>query len=829
MEVTDFIQRVNSALLALPVSKEPFFTQLWEKKRLSYGKSSGQIDNIDEIGAKLICTALEKSQLFLNVLPDYQEHRGAVIFGTALLRSAVDCINNNKANHRVLYYGTTAGFKQNLSNTSVQGMELDSVFNSIQVSGKYRKMKPQGIYSEHLPQVVCVYHPAEPEQYIKIYDPDWIAIDCGQEESVDWIKELLAYCKKKFVPCVGWCQNNFSTVIEEFIKHDGRVFYSPKFKTDNALTGFADLWINQDQFSVTPVILTGNGVDDIDKLLNGAKAILRGIKSGDEMKIKSDAFKAIWRFLKQLERLSLPLDIYNAEAKAFWGTHSLSEMMDGVKRYISLINDYDSNLASQLSRCFVILIQIYSRFEKEQPPYWSVLSNYCTDRSPLGALRVLVFPSRSQKRLFSYTLLSRCNISENELLTDSGILLKTFKELLKETSFGSEITKKYKINLILLGLPDHYNKSRFYQALNKFETKVLLYSHQVGALKTILNSFSNKDQNQAEISVAALWAMSGRKDKVVTPVLPNRFLIDPIFQKLTVSQDKVIQIKEEEYRGIVEIGDVHTELAKMFESVDEDEDSECLISISMDKQNQSNGGGNNTFVLENALKISFEGGYSLLVDPTEKISTINGTKIIKVYTRAIKNGSLVLCIENQIRKDLFDLLVDRIHDHRSLSLHINLLQKWREEFYLSYQIWKDVQPGMGLDEFCQLLREKGSDVESPLTISNWLHGHTLRPHDTLNIRRVGQVLGNGFVTENFNEISNAAKRIVGLHISLSKRLKIWLEGKAFDFKKDDFTVVDKELDLTLGELRSSLKILKVTDIKVFSEPVLRSTIGILQK
>lgn len=249
MPEKNFINWVNSTLSALSINAEPFFSQLWQKKRLSYDGDNRLIDSIDENSARLICTALDKRQLLLNVLPDEEIHRGPLMFGTALLRYGLDCIRNQTEDATILYYGTSAGFKNSLSYTSVNGTYLDSVFPSAQMSGKYKKGHNRSdTHSEYLPKVICVYHPTSPEHFIQIYKPKWVVVDCGKEGEIDWLDSLISYCKKKYVPIVGWGQNNFSNAITTFTSQGGKIYYSPKRRLNNGQTSYGELILNSEQY-----------------------------------------------------------------------------------------------------------------------------------------------------------------------------------------------------------------------------------------------------------------------------------------------------------------------------------------------------------------------------------------------------------------------------------------------------------------------------------------------------------------------------------------------------------------------------------------------------
>lgn len=788
------------------------------------------MDSTDEINSKLLFFSLQKRANILIVLPDNEPQRGVAMFATALLMSAVELINRKDTDHTVLYYGTSASFKKSMSETTINGVYLDSVFNSTYISGTARKRQTgSDDSSTYLPSVICVYHPVRPEHFAHIYQPDWIAVDCGREIQIDWLDDLLKYCKNKSLPIIAWSQNSFSRAIVDFEKYGSYVFYSTAEEANKSRNEIFKLTALEKHI-VVPITFESEAVDIGDDIFKRVKLILLNSKPKSGMRIEVDAFKVVWRYLKTLERLAIPLKIYNQEARAFWKTYSLIEIKSSVERYISLIGEISSSISNELNHCFELLNSLYSEYESQDPPYWTALSSYCMDRPEDGTLRVIVFSSRSQKQLFSYTLLARFNISEEELLTDSKMILRSVSWFTNINDEDKATLREFKIiSPIFVGLPDSYNISNFYHCVNNFQTSVILYPHQFGALKSILGRFNGMRENQLKTSVKTLKGLTGVCDEQPIDGNSIRYVLSKQSKILKILPNKNVKAFESDRDHSIDIGDLHTELARLFENSVEEDDSGELISININKETKPGNGNSESLILDKAIKITLGEGYFLLMDSNDQVNIIKGKEIVKVFCRALKGGDVLLCIQNQVKKDLFDLLVERINDHDSLSVHLSLLQKWREEFYLSYLIWRKDSPEKSLQEFWRQLKASGSDVESPMTISNWLRGYTLRPQDTGNIKRVGQILKNSYIIEHHSEIANAASRIVGLHISLSTKLKKWLEGDVYDLRGADMILVDKELNLTLGELRSSLKMVKIVKLEDFADPVLRSSIGILMK
>lgn len=818
---------IEKALSAMPAGNEEFFKKLWKDGKIHYDHDSSLIDDIDEISSKLSCSALDKRIYFLIVLPDLQIHRGAMIFCTILIKYAVKCILEQIPNKRILYFGTTLKFKYAIESTYVGNLPISNAFTYIQASGKYDKYNDNTksiIPSEYLPEVICVYNPASPQQYINNYKPDLVVIDCGKEYEIEWIDDLLGYCKKKNIPVIGWSKNSFSKTIAAFESSDGSIFYYPKKEKDLDSADLPGLFLNNALYEVSPVVLSGHQIDEIDQSLTSAKSILRELNSKQNGRLKQDALRLAWKYIRTLEGLAIPVNIYNAEAKSFWRTYPLNEYRKSLSSFIDQINKNDITFSGILEEFVNLIDTVIVKFEQTAPPFWTALSNFCMDRLPEGQLRIIIFPTKSQKQLFSYTLLSRFNISEDELFTDSRIKLKTLKEFLSLNIEEAEQCSTYQTKPLFVGVPDLYNKGSFFEILPQ-NPDVLIYPHQAGYLKSIIQEYNQLEKEHLKKSMKTLKRLSGRQDEVNIPAKIDRCNLSNVLQRIQIESKDVKSIENDESPSLVNVGNIHSELAALLEN-NETNEVDYLSDIDISDKKVTD---ERAIFVENALEFILEDNHRLLAGPNDQLNIVKSGKVESVYVKAITAGSKLLLIQNQPRQNLYDLIISRVHNHPSLEIHMAMLKKWKEEFHLGYLIWKEENANKGLDDFLKLLQQKGSSIVAPLTISNWLSGHTLRPQDELDMYRLGEVLRIKFIKDNYRRIYTAASRIVGIHISLSRKLNEWLNKKVFSSDKDDMEIIDEEVGLTFGELKSSIKILRVENINIINQPLLATNLGRLEK
>lgn len=824
----DLSSWVNSVFSSMSIGAEPFFKQLWEKGKLKYSGDGGEIDIIDKSNAKIICTALDTKQHSLVILPDDKKHRGVIAFTTALLRSALHCINLQQRNHKVLYFGTSLAFKHTFGKIVVKNIPIQSVFKYTQVEQAAPSRSGKDI-NTYLPEVICVYHPVRPEEFIKLYNPDWIAIDCSKENELPWLDDLLKYCKEHNVAVVGWSQNPFSSVANVFKRYGGKIFYSPKKLKVSADEDIGKLFINSDTCEIEPQIFTEQNGGTIDRMFQQAKELLKGLAKTTNSILKQDALKASWLLLRAIERLCVPVSIYNAEAKVFKYVYPFDSLAATIERYGQILNTTDAEFSVRLSEFQKLCKDLVDHFSQTTPPYWAALSDYCTDRSEPGVLRVLVFPKRHQKQFFAYTLLADFNIKEDELFDDSKIMLRTLKEFANPNGKDAELYQGYEVLPIIAGLPDFYNRHFIYQILNKQNIDILIFPHQYSVLNSILNDFNRTELEQRNTSLQTLGHFG--KETIVQQFSDfKRYQFSKKSTSIKVDNNKVSKSSGESDAKLLEIGDLQSELSKILEAgeVDEEEAAYLLDLDVLSRGSAGNAPGEGILV-EKYLQISLEDSNVLFVELDEEVSVIRDNKVAKIFVQALRKGDRVLLIENQSRQSLYNLIIARVNNHPSLELHLGMINKWRSDFYLGYSKWRASEPNNGPETFLQLLQGKGSRITSPATVNNWVNGHVLRPQDQLDIKRIGEILDLKFLKNNYQKIDAAAQRIVGIHISLSHKLNNWIESRTSHTKRNDADLVDQELGLTFGELRSSIRILKVLEMLQVNEPISQNRLGKLHR
>ena len=815
---------IRNVLLELPVTRSSYFINLWRDKRITV-PDNNELDELDRIGSKLACTALDKKILTLFCLPDSNIYRRSAIFATILIKYAMEGMGVGGTKKRIVYFGTTIKFKYAIESTYVGGLPLSDAFpytQSLSRKSGVTQSKSGVQDSTYLPEVICIYNPSDIAEVMQKYKPDIVVVDCGREQEINWLDPLLSICRKKNIPGIGWQSNPFSKLAEVFESNDGSSFYFPNGDPANRARGLAELYLVQSSNKVTPVILDGLDCKELDTYFSEAKKLLNELVKLIERPAQKDTVKLFWKCFRIMESLTIPLAIYNTEAKSYWGIYSLDEYMLSMQKSVQLFVNEKSKWSDLIQTCYS-LGRVIEKKIAESCPIWQYLCNLCMDRSEADRLRVVLFQNRSQKQLFSYTLLSKANITEDELLNDSRILLRTFNEFTNPPDIDVDFYKGNSIDPIVVGLPDLYNKDFFSKVL-KFDPRLVLFRHQLSNLKALLINFNKLEKEHLRKTIKTIKRLSAREDDVNVPAKIGPYSINEEIEVIHLEKQAVKGTEKSQIGTLTRIGHLEAELNILFATGIEDRESE-LTKIEIN----DSGHPDRQVMVEKAIKINFEEGFFILVAEDEKVNLIKAGKIEALFVRSVRLKDKLLVIHSKSRESLYDLIISRIHTHPSLEIHMALLRKWREEFFKKYLLWKNQGEKRNLNEFLCLLQDKGSDITSTLAVNNWLDGTTLRPNDEMDIYRIGEVLGINFFTDNYKKIAKAASRVSGIHIALSRKLNNWLQGNVMGSSNEDMEILDEEVGLTVGDLRSSIKILTVKSIESVAQTTMMRDLGTLEK
>lgn len=855
------VEWIDKALSDLPGTKDDLFKKLWIDRRLLFNEQKGMSDDVDECCARLVSAALRSHERLLVILPDYQPHRSAFLFATALIRHLYDSRTQDRSSPLrgpVLYFGASVGIREQLRRTSVPGlgMNLGDVFRQQDVSrGATGTATSSG---SGIPQVITVYSPADPVGVLDAYRPGWVAIDCDDASSLAWLRPLLADIVRRRIPVIAWGQNTLSECVTDFSSY-GQVFiWQPSLQPADCHacrregSPYSLVSVNM-VTSVLPVVLMGKPVQTFSAFLGEATHTLARISQRAEGAFIKDAIAVHWKYLHALETISIPLNFYETEAKRFWGLRSISHLR-GICEHFRRACERDSRqLYADLEHVGSLLSKAHLELDSTGCTLWSALGHLCLEDVPNDEVRIITFPAESRKRLFQYALLARLNITDEDL-HELRVYLASLEELRRWMRYrhfsdaertGQDFMMPPEIfhwHPLLVGIPVSKRTSQLLPAFLQSRIDVLLYPHQ-------RPTFTRK---QREWTIG-LTANSAHIYKTISRIgqltLPTS--IPSLPERVAVDESVEMDIETKTKLRITPTGilwqplDAVAEISRIFQPDDESDAYSFSVADHFESGTDEPGDTFDDTWCAEAIHVKFEMGWFVFFARDEIINVVKADTGVpggfdRRYVRSLKVGDRVLLIHGQKRQSLYDLIISRVHKHPSIELHLAMIRRWQEDLSVAFVAWQarlkhdsDEYRDFGdrdLHGLLNRMQHLGSRLTTSQAIYWWLRGFVLCPDDAEDLCRIAEILGMKFVQQYYKRIATAANRMRNLHRSLSLRMNGWLTDQATgSSRRGDEELIDSELGLTFGDIRNSLLVLRVVSLETVTGPFLRSNLGRTQR
>lgn len=836
----DVVQR---AFDALPVASNPAFHRVVAEGRLRHTGVEGAPDLVDEYSARLVCSALrsDASHAILIVFPDGLERRTALLFSTALIMDGLAHIQAGKVGRCVLYVSNHAGIRRQLGSVRLGSMTLDSVFAQHYGRGRGDDLgvvtEPGGI---NLPFVVCIYAPADPAGLLRQHRPKWIAVDCGDSHELPWLPFLLREARRIRVPVVGWTTKPFSGAVDQWLEAGGGVFRWPKLRraAGPRIANLKQLSEGATQAEVTPRILIGEHVIEISKAFATATEALLAAREFQDGRLSRDAVMLGWKYLRAMESVPVPLEVYEREANSYWGMRRIVDLRENFARFVEAVQPLSPKLHATLQSAADALSRAYERIGSSGSPLWLGLANLCVESS---LQRRIVFASKARREMFSFCLLAKFNISEDDL-KDVGVRLGYISQG-EERDPGDLDTRAREragaesVSPLLVGMPSRFAEKHLDTLLDSGQLEVLLWPHHEPIFERRVRHLASQLEMCSRMLSHFLPSLEQREERPCGEGHLERWAL-----KLARSREATAGALGDELRRKAEVvslwkrPDASEAIVGLFGSVHQVEDEETYSPLTVLDEaaadRESQGAAESTWVQE-AIEIHLEGGRSVLLPPDETVNVIlhspGGAQVEPRYVRALHVGDEILFIQGQRRQSLYELLVSRVHRDPVIAQYLALVRRWQDDFVRAFSE-AERQGTASPESLLEELQSRGSRLTSPLTIRSWSRRLVLAPNDPEDLRRIAEVLSLGFVKSYYKQIDNAGKRLKGLHINLSARLNRWLAssgaGSVAVGGADE--VIDADLGLTVEDFRHSLLRARVLDVREQPGPFYRPHLGRLE-
>lgn len=833
------LSRVLSAFDALPVTSDPAFRRLWAEGRLRYTGQDASPDLIDEFSARLVCSALRArpGAAILIVLPDEALRRPALLFSATLIMDGLAQIETGTVNRRVLYVSSHPGIRSQLGNVRVGNVALDTVFTQQVGRGLADELRTvSNAGAINLPSVICIHAPADAASLLRQHKPKWIAVDCAERHEIPWLPQLLTEAKRTGMPVVGWTTQPFSEAVAQWLEAGGGVFRWPRLRRGTArITRLEQIAHGALQAEVTPRILVGERVVEISKGFATATEALLAAREFQDGRLSADAIMLGWRYLRAIESIPVPLEVYEREANSYWGMRPIADLRQAFVRFVEAVHPVSPKIHSTLQVAADALWDVQEKLEKSESPLWLGLANLCIESSNQ---RKILFSSRSRRQMFSFCLLARFNISEDDL-EEVGVRLGylTGRTDGEPDPLGvgtrSTATAEASTTPLVVGLPSRFAERCLEPFLQSGQLEVLVWPHQLSVLEGRMRHLSS------ELTLAS------RKLRGLLPSLDEpdecEITIGTRPLRLSPPRDVTAGGLGGERRRKTEVSlwsrpDAFEAIATLIGTAPPVEDEGGYAPPALlheaDPESAAQVASDAPWVQE-AFEIQFEGDQRVVLPADETVNVIirnpGGTQVEQRYVRSLRPGDEILFIHGQRRQSLYELLVSRVHRDPVIAQYLALVQRWQDDFVRAFAE-RERQSGISPEGLLEALRERGSGLTSPHTIRSWLRRQVLAPNDADDLKRLAEVLSLGFVKTYYMQIHKAGRRLKGLHISLSARLNRWLgSGEAGAVTAGEAGgVIDAELGLTVEDFRHSLLRLRVLEVTQLGGPFYRPHLGRLE-
>ena len=635
---------------------------------------------------------------------------------------------------------------------------------------------------------------------------------------------------------MGWTTNPFTEGVSQWLEAGGGLFRWPRLRREIAgrTLSLQELSEGTLRVEVTPRVLAGENVLEISQALVSATEALLAARDCRDGRLSADAVALGWRYLRTLESLPVPLDVWEREASCYWGTRSVSELQTAFTRFIVAVGGVSQRLHAILQDAAEALTLAQQKLAGTESPLWLGLANLCVESA---SQRRIVFSSRARQEMFSFCLLARFNISEDDL-REVGVHLSYLTQTPNHSTAFSAPDGHNAVPdnspPLLVGVPSRFAERYLDALLGPGQLEVLLWPHQERVLEGRVRSLARSLRFSCQHLTWLLPSLNQAEQKDQLEVLEHQ-------PTLTLGRTSVAPAgafgtelrRKAEAVTLWKRPDISEVVASFFDVAQAvEEDDVCaapgLVDDSAIEQEIPETPEN--LWVQDALEIGVQGGLCVIFPTDEVVNVIvhgpRGTEVELRYVKALRAGDEVLFIQGQRRQSLYELLVSRVHCDPVIGQYLALVSRWQDDLVHAFYE-AERQSGITAEKLLRELQDKGSALTSPDTIRGWLRRRVLSPNDAEDLRRIAEVLSLRFILDYYLQIHRAGRRLKGLHISLSARLNRWLASSAAGAMTAGGAeeVIDAELGLTMEDFRHSLVRLQVRDVTPKRGPYFRPQMG----
>jgi hypothetical protein len=514
------------------------------------------------------------------------------------------------------------------------------------------------------------------------------------------------------------------------------------------------------------------------------------------------AYGAFYTMLQML----VPLPVYEEEARNLWGIRPISRRIADLEAFTSLLRDEAPDLAEIYWPSLILDLKEMQEALAAGNPKYDTLVQQIREHQEQKKDLVVVCPNRATKRMLQLCLRAREGLrlgEVEEMDGRSGVLLKTYQEIPTIETADS----------ILFPGQFSYGRRQFVLTAAAPETRYLTYGDEADRIEQQVTGIHQTlaEKAGAEERSRAWALLRGQSGEL--PDASRGTSISAI--EFTRSEGgkvsrRAVAAMEKPALGIWTPFSTHEyDLVQGRDVLTTDSEEALRPSEFAEPQRQS--------VIVSALCIEFVDGYCYAEPDSQMTVFLTATgKTDERKVHGLRPEDLVLFVDNDQQRQLYEAILERIERHPAMGATHILARYWqqaiREGFFRS---------GMTYDQFLRRLRARGSQIETTTAIYFWVRGWVLGPRDGEDIRRIGEVLDDQTLVQEWKDINRAVRKVRSLHLSLARKLdkiiiQAGLRGQHSDAADE---CVDRELGLYLDDFRDSVALHRIVAISQDISPV----------
>lgn len=211
-------------------------------------------------------------------------------------------------------------------------------------------------------------------------------------------------------------------------------------------------------------------------------------------------------------------------------------------------------------------------------------------------------------------------------------------------------------------------------------------------------------------------------------------------------------------------------------------------------------------------RIKFDNGNEIDILENENLDILTSEYNVKTKKAAeVKTGDHAIIYDYDFHKTKLELLLEELSKIPEYKKYYKYIVLWRKRANINLT-------NIDYNYVLYKIREKGSKINSPVTIYGWKRGYVLGPRDPRDIKRLSEIFHDSILKSLWREIAKSMKRIRGLDIKagkvLSKTIREMSEGLLRDFSEKK---IDKKTGITLTDIADNLDVIRIVDKKVISD------------